>query len=343
MSAAQQFLIGIKGAIAPTNTVAPAVTGTAAVGQTLSCSTGSWTGSPAPTYTYQWQHGTTNISGKTSSTYLVEAAYIGETLRCIVTATNSAGSASANSASTGAVFVAPGQVAYTSPGSYSWTCPAGVTSISVVCVGVPITGYGGSLVYLNNYPVTPGNAYAVSIGTQGVSDICSLALSTSLYAGSNGAGGGPSGYVKYSPGSHSNATGGAGAAGYAGNGGDGASGNGSGQNGSGGGGGGGGMSTSDAFASAWGGGGGVGLLGQGSSGTGGSGGYPVSSAGGGTGGSGGGDGGNSTPTSKGNPGLYGGGGGASNADTNPSGGQGAVRIIWPGTTRQFPSTNTTDM
>lgn len=38
----------------PVNTVAPAVTGTAQVGQTLSCTTGTWDNSPSG-YTYQWQ------------------------------------------------------------------------------------------------------------------------------------------------------------------------------------------------------------------------------------------------------------------------------------------------
>jgi hypothetical protein len=40
--------------------------------------------------------------------------------------------------------------------------------------------------------------------------------------------------------------------------------------------------------------------------------------------------------------LYGGGGGGNGNGTSLGGfgGGGAVRIIWPGTTRQFPSTNT---
>jgi hypothetical protein len=37
-------------------------------------------------------------------------------------------------------------------------------------------------------------------------------------------------------------------------------------------------------------------------------------------------------------GLYGGGGGGNS--TGAMGAGGAVRIIWPGTTRSFPSTNT---
>src|SRR5206468_5446136 len=38
---------------APANTVAPAVSGQAVVGQVLTASPGTWTGNPAPTLTYQ--------------------------------------------------------------------------------------------------------------------------------------------------------------------------------------------------------------------------------------------------------------------------------------------------
>lgn len=87
----------------PVNTVAPAITGTATVGSQLTCSTGTWTGSPAPTYTYQWQKGTTNIGGATSSTFTVTLSQAGSTIRCVVTATNSVGAVSANSANTSSV------------------------------------------------------------------------------------------------------------------------------------------------------------------------------------------------------------------------------------------------
>lgn len=87
----------------PVNTVAPAITGTAEIGNTLTTSDGTWTGAPAPTFTYQWQRGTTNIAGATSSTYTVQLEDEGSTIRCVVTATNSLGSVSANSASTSTI------------------------------------------------------------------------------------------------------------------------------------------------------------------------------------------------------------------------------------------------
>lgn len=89
--------------IAPVNTVAPAVSGTATIGSTLTTSNGTWTGIPTPTFAYQWQRVTTNISGATSSTYVVQLADAGNTIRCVVTGTNVAGSASANTANTASV------------------------------------------------------------------------------------------------------------------------------------------------------------------------------------------------------------------------------------------------
>lgn len=97
----------------PVNTVAPVVSGTnsppGAVGETLSCTTGSWTNSPT-SYSYQWYRAVTDassppepiadgdnwvgvaISGATSSTYVLVAADEGEFIFCDVIATNGSGS-----------------------------------------------------------------------------------------------------------------------------------------------------------------------------------------------------------------------------------------------------------
>lgn len=85
-------------AVMPVNTSAPVASGTPAPGQTLSCSNGSWTGYPPPTFTYQWLRDGTPIGGAAStSAYVVQAADQGHGLACRVTASNSTGSESAMS------------------------------------------------------------------------------------------------------------------------------------------------------------------------------------------------------------------------------------------------------
>ena len=85
----------IDGGNLPVNTVAPAITGTAQEGQTLTCSTGTWSGSN--TYTYQWKRNGSNIGSATNSTYTLVTADVGTSIKCTVTATNFVGSANADS------------------------------------------------------------------------------------------------------------------------------------------------------------------------------------------------------------------------------------------------------
>jgi hypothetical protein len=72
----------------PANKVAPVVSGTPAVGQTLSCSNGSWTGIGTLTYAYKWLRNGTAIAGAGVNTYGVQTADQGAGLACVVTATN---------------------------------------------------------------------------------------------------------------------------------------------------------------------------------------------------------------------------------------------------------------
>ena len=71
------------------NTVAPAITGTAQVGQTLTVTNGTWNG-PTPTYVRQWKRGTVNV-GNGGTTYVPVVGDIGSPITCEVTATNAAG------------------------------------------------------------------------------------------------------------------------------------------------------------------------------------------------------------------------------------------------------------
>lgn len=333
----------------PVNTVTPVITGTVSVGSTLTCSTGTWTGAGPITYSYQWEQGAATISGATSATYLVSSNNIGSTLRCKVTATNSGGGTSTYTVNTGTVPPVVGEATFS--GSGTWTCPAGVYSVSVVSIGgtEASSSYGGvgggGLGFKNNIPVNPGQNYSVLVPAGG--DSCFIANTTdNAYpvgkcgraVGTGGTapaalhygdGGGNGGIAPYG------ATSGGGAGGYTGNGGDGGS---AAQNGTAGLGGGGGGGADGANASGWssGGGGGVGPYGLGASGVGGTWGYG-NTAPYGRGGSGGQNGcwTDTTPQFY-SGGSYGGGGsywsGAAKA--------GIVRIIWPGTTRSFPSTNT---
>lgn len=83
---------------APANTSPPAISGTFKEDNTLSVANGSWTGSPAPTFTYQWQRcdatggGCVDLTGASTTTYKAITADVGNTLRVKVTATNSHGS-----------------------------------------------------------------------------------------------------------------------------------------------------------------------------------------------------------------------------------------------------------
>lgn len=82
---------------APFDTGAPSASGTPAVGQTLTCTTGSWTGIATLAYSYKWLRNGAAIAGASASTYVVQAADQGNSVGCEVTATNTSGSASAAS------------------------------------------------------------------------------------------------------------------------------------------------------------------------------------------------------------------------------------------------------
>jgi hypothetical protein len=116
----------------PVNGTPPAVTGTARMGQTLNASTGSWSGYPAPTFTYTWQdcpdssgNGCQTINGSVSSSYVLAVADEGLTVRVTVKATNGVGGGvSATSATTSVVTGSP---LNTAPPSISGTASAGQT------------------------------------------------------------------------------------------------------------------------------------------------------------------------------------------------------------------------
>lgn len=91
----------------PVNTAAPALTGTAAAGQALSCSTGAWANNPT-SLTYRWLRNGVAIAGQAADTYTVQVADQGTGIACEVTATNGAGSSASISNTVAIPEPAPG-------------------------------------------------------------------------------------------------------------------------------------------------------------------------------------------------------------------------------------------
>ncbi|RWR25215.1 hypothetical protein D2T29_22260 [Sinirhodobacter populi] len=90
----------------PAVITAPAITGTLTVGQPLTASEGSWTGSPD--IALQWLRNGAAISGATGATYVLTPADTGANISVRATATNEAGSATATSPTVGPVVAAVG-------------------------------------------------------------------------------------------------------------------------------------------------------------------------------------------------------------------------------------------
>jgi hypothetical protein len=129
---------------APASTAAPAVSGTPQIGQALNATAGTWTG--AASLAWSWQRNGTDIAGASGTgpavlPYTLVAADDLAAIRVRVTATNSAGSASATSAAVTALR-APPQASGTVP-AQSYTQGAAITALA-------LSGYfggGGGLTF----------------------------------------------------------------------------------------------------------------------------------------------------------------------------------------------------
>lgn len=90
------------GTDAPVMTAAPVISGTAEVGETLTCSTGTFTGT-GNTYDYQWFANGLAVQDATSNTVELTTADVGKIFSCRVMATNAGGNAFGFSNTTSAV------------------------------------------------------------------------------------------------------------------------------------------------------------------------------------------------------------------------------------------------
>lgn len=122
----------------PKATGEPVITGRAVVGNVLTASNGSWSGTGPFNYTYRWLRcpasgsggngeGCSAISGATFRRYTVRQADVGRRLRVRVTAANSEGSATATSNPTEIVQAAPARPRNTAPPTISGAPQVGQT------------------------------------------------------------------------------------------------------------------------------------------------------------------------------------------------------------------------
>ena len=139
---------------APVNTVAPVISGTMVVGQTLTTTNGTWTNSPT-SFTYKWYKGITAIVGATSSTYILVQADAGTTtaIKCEVTAINLGGSTAADSNTLTTVYDADAQAFITAA---VITVLVQMTAINELTIGLKADGLWTSMMAL--YPFVGGTA-----------------------------------------------------------------------------------------------------------------------------------------------------------------------------------------
>lgn len=87
---------------APRPAAPPVAGGTPAVGQAVTVSSGTWSGTTPLAYSYRWQRcvaasGCSEIGGASAQTYTVQSADVGASLRAVVRVSNAHGSAAATS------------------------------------------------------------------------------------------------------------------------------------------------------------------------------------------------------------------------------------------------------
>ena len=185
--------ISVQGAsilTAPANTAPPTIAGTAQEGESLTASPGTWSGTQPIDYAYQWLRCNSTgancnpIGGATSTTYTLTSTDVGSTIEVAVTASNMAGSATANSAPTAvvtsslAVLVAlwhmdetSGSTMFDSVGSHNGTLHS--TQVGLPGFTGTAFGFNGSSSYVSvpsSAGLNPGSAnitFTIHLKTSG--------------------------------------------------------------------------------------------------------------------------------------------------------------------------------
>jgi hypothetical protein len=133
-----------RAAAKPTNDSAPTISGDTTEGSTLTIANGNWSGGGTITFAYQWRRCDQNggscsdISGATQQTYKLASIDNGNTLRAVVTATNSDGSTPATTVPTAVVKASSGGTTSTTTTTTPTPngCPSGAQGSTVAVADV---------------------------------------------------------------------------------------------------------------------------------------------------------------------------------------------------------------
>ncbi len=162
----------------PVNSVLPAISGDLYQGETLTCTTGTWSNTP-DTYAYQWNRNGSPIIGATANTRVLALADAGAVMSCTVTATNLGVPAVATSAATAAVL---GDPTFSVQPSITGTAQDGET-----LTGVPGTHTGTSATYrwlADDVAIVGETALTLVLDTPQVGTVITFEVTATNAAGS---------------------------------------------------------------------------------------------------------------------------------------------------------------
>jgi hypothetical protein len=134
---------------APVNTAMPSISGVPQDGQTLTASPGTWSGSPAPSFSYEWYECDSACAdtGQSGTTYTLGDSDYSHQLEVKVTASNSAGSATATSERSG--FIGSLGPTETSPPTVSGSAEVGNTLVASPGTWLSYPAFDSSFVWFD--------------------------------------------------------------------------------------------------------------------------------------------------------------------------------------------------
>ena len=142
---------------APVNTEPPTISGTLTLGQVLTASTGTWSGTAPITFAYVWMQCDANgnackgVANGSTATFTLVSTDVGNTLRVEVTATNATGARTSTWVPTAVIAAAPATTTTTTttttPASTGCTVSGGTVPIADVTSPAHLT--------IDQFQVTP--------------------------------------------------------------------------------------------------------------------------------------------------------------------------------------------